>query len=221
MLRKLFILIFLVGSTCAFAQRKTAGADVTVPLTAIPAKSDKKPKDTVADYKQMGAPMPDFKVLLCGDTSAKTNGAGNGTTENPRQARRRKKRDGEAAKGDVYLTNKDVDNHANLFVMMFNPTCSHCEDETALLEKNIFLFNKSQIILMAQPGMKQYIPDFTKRLHTVEYPSIHVGMDSADFINKVFVYGMLPQINIYDHDRKLLRTFNGGVKIDSLKKYIE
>ena len=105
--------------------------------------------------------------------------------------------------------------------MMFNPTCSHCEDETALLEKNIFMFKNTNLVLMANPGMKQYMPDFVNRLHITEYPSIHVGIDSADFINKVYLYQTLPQINIYDRDRKLIKTFNGGVSVDSLKKYAE
>jgi hypothetical protein len=74
---------------------------------------------------------------------------------------------------------------------------------------------------MANPGMRQYLRDFVNRLHVDEYPSIKVGVDSGEFISKVYVYGMLPQLNVYDHDRKLLRTFNGEVKIDSLKKYIE
>ena len=149
------------------------------------------------DYKQPGAPMPRMKVQLYKDTT-KDNG-----------------------KDYVYLTDKDVSNDANLLVMMFNPTCSHCEDETDLFEKNIFMFKKSNLVLMANPGMKPYLRDFVNRLHVNEYESIRVGIDSGDFISKVYLYGMLPQINIYDHDRKLLKTFNGSVKIDSLKKYIE
>ena len=74
---------------------------------------------------------------------------------------------------------------------------------------------------MANPGMKQYLPDFINRQHLYEYPAFQIGIDSSDFINKIYLFQMLPQINIYDHDRKLIKTYNGEVPIDSLKQYIE
>ena len=74
---------------------------------------------------------------------------------------------------------------------------------------------------MANPGMMQYLPDFVNMLHVLDYPIMHVGIDSSGFIGNAFGYHMLPQINIYDHSRKLLKTFNGETPIDSLKSYIE
>jgi protein-disulfide isomerase len=70
--------------------------------------------------------------------------------------------------------------------MMFNPTCSHCEDETALLEKNIALFKKTKMVLMANPIMWDYLPAFAKTFHIEDFHNITLGVDSADFINKVF-----------------------------------
>jgi hypothetical protein len=58
-------------------------------------------------------------------------------------------------------------------------------------------------------------------MKTEEYPIMYVGTDSGDFLNNVFLYSQLPQINIYDKKRKLLKTFTGEVAIDSLKKYIQ
>ena len=69
--------------------------------------------------------------------------------------------------------------------------------------------------------MKAYLPDFVNMLHVMEYPSMHVGIDSSDFINKVYQYTALPQINIYDKERKLIKIYNGEVSVDTLKKYIE
>ena len=162
---------------------------------AMAQKKSDKPVD--GDYTKIGAPMPRLNFQLYKDTVKENNSEYH------------------------YLTNKDVDNDANLLIMMFNPTCSHCEDETDRLEKNIFLFKKTNLLLMATPVMRPQLRDFVNRLHLDEYPSIHVGSDSSDFIGKVYLYSSLPQINIYDHDRKLLRTFNGEVAIDTLKKYIE
>ena len=141
--------------------------------------------------------MPPIKILLYRDSLKKDN-------DQP-----------------MYMTDKDLDNRGNLLVMMFNPTCSHCQDETVVLEKNIFLFKKTELVFLANPVMKAYLPDYVNMLHVGEYPSIHVGIDSSDFINKVFLYQSLPQINIYDKHRKLVKIYNGEVAIDSLKQYIQ
>lgn len=123
-------------------------------------------------------------------------------------------------KGEV-ITNKDAENKANLFVMLFNPTCEHCQEETILLSKNIYLFKKSKVLLMASENMKDYLEFFESVTHVSQYPTLQMGLDSAKFIDKTFRYLDLPQINIYDKDRKLLRIFNGDTPLDSLRQYIE
>ena len=119
------------------------------------------------------------------------------------------------------LTNETLKNDANLFVMMFNPTCEHCEDMTRALEQHIALFKQSKIVLMAAPMMMPYLEYFDKTTHYTQFPSINVGIDSSGFIDHTFNYQLLPQINIYDKDRKLIKWFSGQNTIDSLRPYIQ
>ena len=74
---------------------------------------------------------------------------------------------------------------------------------------------------MAAPNMKDYFVFFENVTKVSKHPEINVGLDSAGFIDKTFVYQSLPQINIYDKERKLVKVFTGDVPIDSLKPYIE
>jgi hypothetical protein len=219
MLRKLMMLVCLAGATNAMAQN-------TVPATT---KNTQNPADAKIDYKQMGAPMPSFTILPFHDTSAKKTPATapadiEMTARQKRQAKKRaEKMEAEnKMKSAAVFTDKDLNNKGNLFVMMFNPTCGHCTDQTQVFEKNIALFKKSRLVLMANPNMREYLPNFVKSFHTDDYaPIMHVGMDSLGFINTVFLYQALPQINVYSNDRKLIRTFTGEVSIDTLKKYID
>jgi hypothetical protein len=123
--------------------------------------------------------------------------------------------------GRAVATNASVQNGANLFVMMFNPTCEHCEEMTVSLEKGIGLFKQSNIVLMAAATMGPYLPYFNNTTHYMEFTSLKVGLDSDKFIDKTFNYEMLPQINIYDKERKLIKSFSGLETIDSLKPYIQ
>jgi thioredoxin-related protein len=120
------------------------------------------------------------------------------------------------------ITNKDMKNDANLFVMLFNPTCSHCEDMTMLLEKNIALFDKSKLLMVATSTQAPYIKGFEDSYHTDQYKTMTVGLDSnMHLVDKTFRYKMLPQISVYDKDRKLIKVFTGEIPIDSLKPYIQ
>jgi hypothetical protein len=201
MLRHLLIVTGLLCTTGAIAQKP-----------ANPATKTTEKQAPEIDYKVPGTEMPLLKVLLFQDTAARKN---NGT-DSSEPVRKKNKEEQK-----VYLTNEDVDNGSNLFVMMFNPTCSHCEDMAALMRNNVSLFKKTKLVLVANPGMRQYLPDFVYRQHLEEYPTFNIGIDSSGFIDKVYLFQMLPQINIYDHDRKLLKIYNGEIPIDSLKKYIE
>jgi len=199
-----------------------------------------KPFDSKTDFKQPGAPMPPLKLLAYYGTppitdttkTADKTETSAATGDEPKSRKKRHKKQNEAdantekaivkkEEKKKFLTNSDFDDGANLLVMMFNPTCSHCEDETELLEKNIFYFKKTKLLLIANPVMVPYLPNFAQSFHIGEYPSIYLGTDSSNFISQVFLYQALPQLNIYDGKRKLIKTFAGEVPIDSLKNYIQ
>ena len=118
------------------------------------------------------------------------------------------------------ITNKDLQSDGNTLLMLFNPTCEHCMDMTMVFEKNIFLFKKTKILLMATEAMMPYLDYFENTVKTKEFPSIQVAVDSAKVIDKLFNYVALPQINFYNAQHKLIKTFNGDVPLDSLKLYI-
>jgi thiol-disulfide isomerase/thioredoxin len=119
------------------------------------------------------------------------------------------------------VTDKQFKKDANLFVMLFSPICTHCEDETKMLENNIGLFKKSKIVLVAGKLYQEYFNNFLLLTHAKDYPMLTIGVDSNDFFKKTMLYDQLPQMNIYDHNRKLIKTFTGDIQIDSLKPYIE
>jgi len=133
----------------------------------------------------------------------------------------KKKVDTVTVKRHSSLTEKDIKCEGNLLVMMFNPTCGHCEDQTERMEHNIALFNKSKLVLMAKSNMSEYLPNFIKNHHISNYFSIYLGVDNSGFMDKTFLYSALPQINVYSPDHKLIRSFAGEVSIDTLKQYIQ
>lgn len=121
---------------------------------------------------------------------------------------------------NTQVVNSDLQGDGNVLLMLFNPTCDHCIDMTSLMQKNIFLFKKTKVLLMASANMMPYLSYFKNTVKASEFPSFKVAIDSAKAIDVLFNYVTLPQINIYSPDHKLIKTFNGDVPIDSLKGYI-
>ena len=120
-----------------------------------------------------------------------------------------------------FLTNDSLANQASLIIMLFNPTCEHCEEMGKTFRKNITLFNKTNLVLVAPQGMSEYLDGFVKTIGSKNEEKIQIGIDSSGFVNQTFLYKSLPQINIYNKDRKLEKLFFGDVPIESLRKYIE
>ncbi len=186
-----------------------------------PVKSTQNTPLANIDYKQKDAPMPGLLFLAYHDS---TGGIDKVTLNKKGKIKKHKKQSEqqEQNRGSFYqVTDKELNNGANLFVMMFNPTCLHCEDATFKIEDNIKLFKKSKIVLLTGEKSKMYIPDFAQRHRIVRYPAMYIGYDSSTFIDDVFLYQTLPQLNIYNAERKLIKVYCGDVPIDTLKKFIQ
>ncbi len=160
-----------------------------------------------SNYKEIGAPMPAIRLVVPP------------LTVNESTAKKGKK---VATPQNQIVTEKELKNDANLLVMMFNPTCGHCEEQTDLFLQNISLFKKSKLVLMAGAQMIPYLEHFNRGRQIDKFPqTIIMGVDSSQFIEKTYLYEILPQINVYDAERKLIRSFTGIVPIDSIRSYIQ
>lgn len=122
---------------------------------------------------------------------------------------------------NVVFTDRNMANKSNIFIIMFNPLCDHCQEEALMLEKNVGLFKKSNVVFMAASNMMQMLDFFESSTNISNYPKFYVGIDSSGFMTKTQRYENLPHMNIYDGDRKLIKMLNGDVPLDSLKAYIE
>ena len=120
------------------------------------------------------------------------------------------------------ITNAMVPAGKHFFLMIFNPTCEHCEDVTRNLELSHNRFAPGQLLLTATAGMMPYMELFGNTTKVFSYPNFNVGVDSSNLVDRIYTYGNLPQINVYSPAGKLVKTFNGGeTSIDSLSQYLK
>lgn len=117
-------------------------------------------------------------------------------------------------------TNESFKDQHHFFLIMFNPTCGHCIKMTKLIGEHAALFKKNHVLFLAGAQMMPYFQDFYKETDVFRHPEFVVAVDSAQTIEKLYSYHTLPQINIYDKNRTLVKTYNGDVSLDSLKPYM-
>jgi hypothetical protein len=122
--------------------------------------------------------------------------------------------------GKVF-TQDDFSAKKPMLVMEFNPTCDHCAVQTELMRNQSEQLKNAHVVLLAAPGMMEYLPQFERPMRLSEVPAFICGVDSSGFIDRTFNYESLPQINIYDKERKLVRSFSGVVAVDSLVMFLK
>lgn len=110
--------------------------------------------------------------------------------------------------GSIY-TNDSLPADGHLILLLFNPTCDHCGMVTDTLLRYYHEAQKSRLLLVAGDNMMPYLPGFIREHHIEKYPSVRVGVDSGRLIQKLFRYEPLPQVNIYDSTRRLVRIYTG------------
>jgi thioredoxin-related protein len=109
----------------------------------------------------------------------------------------------------------DLKKKKPLLLMLFSPTCEHCQHETEELLKNIGAFKKVQIV-MATTMDFTLMKEFYERYQLAKYDNIRVGRDFQTTLPSFFMISNLPYLAMYDKKGKLITTFEGAAKIEDL-----
>ena len=166
------------------------------------------------DYTQLGSPMPPLSFMEWVDTSVVVTAPNTGK-------RKAKSNTQLPTAGYFKLTNiTDYPASGNIAVMIFSPECKHCNKVVAMLEDSIQVLSQTKVILLTTAKMQELIPYFAASHTRSRPPKVHIGYDSAFFVPKTFLYQPLPQVNVYDRDRRLIKSYVSDVVADSLRAWV-
>ncbi len=116
-----------------------------------------------------------------------------------------------------HFSKNDLAKKTPTWLMMFNPSCSHCQHETEELVKHIDDFKKIQIIMVSSMNMDSIIK-FRDQYHLTDHKNIVVGQDTDYFLFSYYQNHNLPFHAFYDKKRQLIKVFEGSAPIDSIKE---
>jgi hypothetical protein len=186
------------------------GQNDLVPIF-VPSSTPAPVTDTITKkFTNIGSDLPDFRIVTLPEGHILKKREENGGVEKT-----------EIIKKGREITKKSLAGKNNLFIMLFNPDCQQCYMVTERILHDIELFKKSKLLMVARQNTGLYLQDFERVLHINKYPNIIIGLDSSNLTKKLYRYIELPQVNVYDKNRKLIRIFEGNFSMDSLKTYIQ
>ena len=105
-------------------------------------------------------------------------------------------------------------------LMVFSPSCDHCQHETEDMVKNIEKFKKVTIV-MATMFSYQDILDFRSRYGLAQYKNIIMGKDIEYFLPPFFDIKNLPFLAFYNKKGDLISVFSGSLPIDKVLEELE
>lgn len=97
----------------------------------------------------------------------------------------------------------------------FSPDCDHCKQVAENMIKRIKELKDVQIYMFTMLSLKS-AREFAEKLELGKYKNITVGKDNDWFFSKYYGSKYIPFIVIYDKDKKLVRSFEGGAKMDDI-----
>ncbi len=119
----------------------------------------------------------------------------------------------------IILTENDFKTKGHLFLITIHPTCGHCNNIGALINRNAELFKDSKVVFIMTPKNALNLDFFTNSSHIGDHPELIVGVDQNNTIKNLNDSGTMPYINIYK-DEKLVKKMNGDVTLEEFKKYL-
>ena len=124
------------------------------------------------------------------------------------------------APDSTLFTNKNFHKNKPTLIMVFSPECGHCQHVTNLLLNDINHFKNTQILMTTWLPYNEMI-SFYNNYKIANYPQITMGWDKADFFLPYYHVQSFPMLIAYDKKGKLIRAFDGNVKMETIWKAIE
>ncbi len=122
---------------------------------------------------------------------------------------------------EKFITEKDLLPGKPVILALFNPNCDHCLKAVNTIREKIEQFYNVQIVFVTSILNFGELKNFVQIADIARFNNIHVCATQDTYISSTFMPNwILPQIMVYNKDRKLKKIFYEEVQTDSLLYYL-
>lgn len=119
------------------------------------------------------------------------------------------------------LNNKNLPANKSTIFALFSPSCDHCEKAFSVIRNNIEAYKDFNIVFVTFAEYFHEIDSFIKVKNVVNLPNVYLCGARSQFIINYFMPNIvLPQVMVFDKQRRLKRIFYETVNNDSLLYYL-
>ena len=104
-------------------------------------------------------------------------------------------------------------------VIVFDPHCENCIEETKRLIAHIDVYKKIQV-LMVSPAPYSEIKQFHDELKIADYPNIIMGRDPGYFFGTFYKVRSFPSIFLYNKKGDFVRKFDGSTPVETIPSFL-
>ncbi len=119
-----------------------------------------------------------------------------------------------------YFTKNDLPKKSAVMMILFNPQCEHCQQETEAITKNIDKFKGIKIIMATFMPFDSMMA-FREKYKLAEYDNIIVAQDKSYFLPTFYMIHNLPFHAFYNKKKELISVFEGSMKIETALKQFD
>ena len=114
-----------------------------------------------------------------------------------------------------FFTKDDLQKKRPVMVMLFSPDCEHCQHEMEQIIKNIYAFEKTQVILSTTRDFDNMV-EFIKRYQLDRFENIIVGKDVGYMLPVFYNIRNLPFLAFYNRQKELISVFEGTMPVEKM-----
>ncbi|HEX4875926.1 MAG TPA: redoxin domain-containing protein [Chitinophagaceae bacterium] len=115
----------------------------------------------------------------------------------------------------TYFTKANLEKNKPVLLMVFHPSCEHCQHETEDITKNIEKFRGTQIVMSTMVPLFE-MKAFMDKYQLAAFKNIIVAQDYSFFLPPYFQFNNLPFLAFYNKKKKLVSTFGGTLSTDKI-----
>lgn len=106
-------------------------------------------------------------------------------------------------------------------ILYFHPECEHCQYEATEIGRQPDRFAKANMILITPDDSAKRIEAFADKYKLWQVDNLVILFDRRSQFKNQFGTTVFPSIFIYGADKRLLKQFNGEVKMEAVLKIID
>ena len=109
-----------------------------------------------------------------------------------------------------------IANEKNVVLVLFNPSCGHCQIVGKQINDSINMFTNTHFIFVAGLPTYYLFKEFTDYTKIKNSSNVFVGADYSNITPAIFAFNGIPQIMIYGADKKLKQIFYKEITMQNL-----